>query len=122
VARAIMVGDGRPYLSVLLLLDQGAVVEWARRHGRPSLAAHLARTAPTPEGVVVSDQALLNRLARDVDRANAGVSRAEQVRKILPLIADLTPGGSIITPTLKLRRDLFLVAAARHIEELYASD
>lgn len=122
VARAIMVGDGRPYLSVLLLLDQGAVVEWARRHGRPNLAAHLARTAPTPEGVVVSDQALLNRLARDVDRANAGVSRAEQVRKILPLIADLTPGGSIITPTLKLRRDLFLGAAAQRIEELYASD
>jgi long-chain acyl-CoA synthetase len=64
----------------------------------------------------------VNRLARDVDRANAGVSRAEQVRKILPLIADLTPGGDIITPTLKLRRAAFLGAAAEHIVRLYEGE
>jgi long-chain acyl-CoA synthetase len=122
VARALMVGDGRPYLSVVLFLDKEAVVEWARRHGRPNLAAELRRICATPGGAVVSDLTVLNRLARDVDRANAGVSRAEQVRKILPLIADLTPGGSIITPTLKLRREAFLTAAADHIEGLYGSE
>jgi long-chain acyl-CoA synthetase len=120
--RAIMVGDGRPYLSVLLLLDQDAVVDWARRHGRPNLAEQIARIIATPEGVVVSDQAVLNALTRDVDRANAGVSRAEQVRKILPLIADLTPGGSIITATLKLRRGAFIAGAAEHIDALYEGD
>ena len=122
VARALMVGDGRPYLSVLLLLDQEAVVDWARHHGRPNLAAHIGRITATPEGVAVTDEALLTRLTKEVDRANAGVSRAEQVRKILPLIADLTPGGRNITPTLKLRREAFLAAAAQHIEELYESD
>ncbi len=122
VARAVMVGDGRPYLSVLLLIDQEAVVEWARHHGRPNLASKLGRITATPEGVAVSDPALVGRLERDVDRANAGVSRAEQVRKILPLVADLTPGGSIITATLKLRRDAFLAAAAGHIDQLYAHD
>ncbi len=122
VMRAIMVGDGRPYLSVLLLLDQDAVVDWARRHGRPNLAEQIARIIATPEGVVVSDQAVLNALTRDVDRANAGVSRAEQVRKILPLIADLTPGGSIITATLKLRRGAFIAGAAEHIDALYEGD
>lgn len=122
VARAIMVGDGRPYLSVLLLLDQGAVIDWARRHGRPNLAAQLTRMRATPEGVVVSDPSVLHALAREVDRANAGVSRAEQVRKILPLLADVTPGGSIITATLKLRRAAFLAAAAEHIEALYEGD
>jgi long-chain acyl-CoA synthetase len=122
VARALMVGDRRPYLSVLLLLDKEGVLEWARHHGRPNLAAQLGRITGTPEGVPVTDQALLNRLGRDVDRANAGVSRAEQVRRILPLIADLTPGGSIITPTLKLRREAFLETAAHHIDELYESN
>ena len=117
-----MVGDGRPYLSVLLLLNHEAVVDWARRHGRPNLAAHLGCITGTPEGVAVTDPALLNRLGREVDRANAGVSRAEQVRKILALMADLTPGGGIITPTLKLRRDAFLAAAAAHVEALYQSD
>ena len=117
-----MVGDGRPYLSVILFLDKEAVVEWARRHGRPNLAAQLRRIYATPGGAVVSDLTVLNRLARDVDRANAGGSRAEQVRKILPLIADLTPGGGIITPTLKLRREAFLTAAADHIDELYGSE
>ncbi len=122
VARAVMVGDGRPYLSVLLLLDREAVIEWARHHVRPALATQVARIAATPEGVVVDDQALHHRLVKDVDRANAAVSRAEQVRKILPLIVDMRPGGSIITPTLKLRREAFLAAAAGHIEALYESE
>jgi long-chain acyl-CoA synthetase len=122
VARAVMVGDGRPYLAVILLLDKDGVVDWARRHGRPNLAAQLGRIVGTPDGVPVTDQGLLNRLGKDVDRANAGVSRAEQVRKILPLIADLSPASSIITPTLKLRRDAFLEAVAHHIDELYESD
>lgn len=117
-----MVGDGRPYLSVLLLLDREAVIEWARRHVRPALATQVARIAATPEGVVVDDQALHHRLAKDVDRANAAVSRAEQVRKILPLIVDMRPGGSITTPTLNLRREAFLAAAAGHIEALYESE
>ena len=122
VARAVMVGDGRPFLSVLLLLDREAVIEWARRHVRPTLASQVARIAATPEGVVVDDQALRHRLAKDVDRANAAVSRAEQVRKILPLIVDMRPGGSIITPTLTLRREAFLAAASGHIEALYADE
>ena len=122
VARAIMVGDGRPYLSVILLLDREGVVDWARHHGRPNLAAQIGRIRATPEGVVVSDPSVLARLAKDVDRANAGVSRAEQVRKILPLLADLTPGGSIITPTLKLRRSAFLESATGHIDGLYEDD
>ena len=116
-----MVGDGRPFLSVLLLLDREAVIEWARRHVHAALATQVARIAATPEGVVVDDQALRHRLAKDVDRANAAVSRAEQVRKILPLIVDMRPGGSI-TPTLKLRREAFLAAASGHIEALYADE
>ncbi len=121
VARAVMVGDGRPYLSVLLLLDVEAAVDWAMHHGHTALAARLRRLSTTSEGVPVTDQALLKRLGRDVDRANDAVSRSEQVRKILPLVADLTPGGTIITSTLKLRREAFLAAAAHHIEALYVS-
>ncbi|HSN11477.1 MAG TPA: AMP-binding protein [Propionibacteriaceae bacterium] len=119
VARALMVGDGRPYLSVLLLLDAEAVVDWAVRHGHPGLASRIRRLERTPDGVAVTDPALVHRLGRDVDRANDAVSRSEQVRKILPLVADLTPGGTVITPTLKLRREAFLTAAAHHIEDLY---
>ncbi len=121
VARALMVGDGRPYLAVLLLLDTEAVIEWAVHHGHPGLAARLRRLARTPDGIPVTDPALVHRLGRDVDRANAAVSRSEQVRKILPLVADLTPGGTIISPTLTLRRKAFLAAAAHHIEALYLS-
>jgi long-chain acyl-CoA synthetase len=121
VSRALIVGDRRPYLSVLLLLDTEAVIHWAMHHGHPALAARLRRLAVTPDGIAVTDQALLNQLARDVDRANVAVSRSEQVRKMLPLVADLTPGGMIVTPTLKLRREVFLAAAAHHIDALYVT-
>ncbi len=119
VAQAVMVGEGRPYLTALLLVDREAVVRWATRHGRPELAASIAALPATAGGTEITDAALRTRLQRSVDRANAEVSRAEQVRRFAVLLADVTDASDTFTPTLKLRRDALLGAAAEHVTRLY---
>ncbi|HHU40671.1 MAG TPA: long-chain fatty acid--CoA ligase, partial [Propionibacterium sp.] len=53
--------------------------------------------------------------------ANAAVSRAEQARAFVALVADTTASSPFVTPTLKLQRDAFLSAASTHIETLYTT-
>lgn len=120
VSQAVLVGEGRPYLTALLLLDADATRRWAHHSGHHDLAAGLASITPTPEGVVVDDPHLLARVQRAVDRANLDVSRPEQVKAFTLLLADTTTDSPLVTPTLKLRRDAFLQAADAHVTRLYA--
>ncbi|WP_220492113.1 AMP-binding protein [Propioniciclava sp. MC1683] len=118
VAHAILVGEGRSHLTAALLLEPDAVRRWAQRSGHHDLAALLAQDPPA-DGLALAHPALLARLQRPVDRANAAVSRAEQVRRFVALLVDTSAGSPFITPTLKLRRDAFLSVASHHIEDLY---
>ena len=103
----------------VLLVDPDGVRRWAQQSGNTDVVAQL--DAPLPDdGLVLDHPALLARLQRPFDRANAEVSRAEQARAFVPLLVDVTAASNFITPTLKLRRDTLLEAAARHIEALYA--
>lgn len=121
VSAAVMVGEGRPYLGALILIDPEEASAWAARRRIPTLTELLARlrSALTPEGVEVTDEALLAHIGRTVARANAAVSKAEQVRRFKVLLADTTDRFGTFTPTLKLKREPFLAAAAVHERSLY---
>ena len=98
--------------------DEGHQPAFGRFSGHDDRAALLAQDPPA-DGLALAHPALLARLQRPVDRANAAVSRAEQVRRFVALLVDTSAGSPFITPTLKLRRDAFLSAASHHIEDLY---
>lgn len=121
VGEAIMVGDGMPYAAALIVLDTAEAISWARHRGADDLAEALERAAHSPgvAGVPVDDDRIRAHLSRTIDRANAAVSRAEQVRRFLVLITELSEEGLTLTPTLKLRRTVFLEAMAHHINDLY---
>lgn len=119
VAYAVLVGEGRSHLAGLLLLDVDATRRWATQNSHTDLLAQLD-TEPTASGVLIDHPALHARLQRSVDRANSAVSRAEQVRQFSALLVDTTASSAVMTPTLKLRRDAFLTAAARHVDALFA--
>ena len=122
VAQAVVGGEGQPYLGAILLLDAVETAAWARRRNRPELAASVEAAAAqaTAGGVRIDDEALRARVQRVVDRANAGVSRAEQVRRFEMVVADVTDAAGTFTPTLKLRREAFLAAASAHVGALYS--
>ncbi|MFI8633961.1 AMP-dependent synthetase/ligase [Microbacterium sp. NPDC077663] len=105
VSHAVMVGEGRSYLSALILLDPEEV---ASRGGTPA----------DGELREVADDDLRGRIQRTVDAANALVSRSEQVRQFVLVAADLTD-TTIVTPTLKIKRRVLLERGSDVVAALY---
>ena len=101
LSSAVTVGEGRPYLTALIVLDQDAVT-----------AAHDGRS------VDLDDPDLRATVQRAVDDANALVSRSEQVRRFALVFAD-AEDREIVTPTLKIRRRELLNRESRTIDALY---
>jgi long-chain acyl-CoA synthetase len=117
VAHAVMVGEGRPYLASLILLDLEPLQAWARRHGERALAA---LTAPAPgQAIRVEDSRLIAVIARAVQAANAQVSHAEQAHRFDLLVADLSVDGGVTTPTQKLKRARFTQGVSAVVDGMY---
>jgi long-chain acyl-CoA synthetase len=109
ISQAVVVGDGRPFLTALLTLDADAAADWAGREGR-----NLALDA------LAGDDALRAAIDEAVERVNVAHSHAEGIRRWRLLPRDLTTAGGELTPTLKVRREVVTAAFADLIEEMYA--
>ena len=117
VAHAVLIGEGKPYLGGLILLDPESVNAWAEREG---LASSVRLSAPVDGGLVqVDDSHLLAAVGRAVQAANTQLARSEQVRRFSVLIADLTERGGMVTPTLKLKRAALMARGHDIVESLY---
>ena len=91
VSQALVIGDRRPYIGVLITLDPDV----------PS---------DTPEAAV----------GRAVDAVNEGRSRYEQIKRFRILPRDFSLEHDELTPTLKIRRKVILEHFAEDVEALYA--
>ncbi len=100
VAHAVMVGEGRPYLAAVVVLDREDVASGSVTE--------------------VTDAAPRAAVAAAVADANAHFSRAEQVRRFAVVTADLSVAGGLVTPTFKLKRSEFLAHVEALVERLYA--
>ena len=98
IGNACVIGDARPYNVALLTSDAEAAAAFTAEHG---------------------DDALRAEVAAAVERANARLSRVEQIKRHVLLDSDWTPGGAELTPTMKLRRRAIEERFCREIEELY---
>jgi len=113
VNQAVVIGNGRRYLVAVLEPAVEAIAEhWRTDHrGRPA-------TERSYEDVV-ADPRLVPLLADAVGAANAVLSQPEQVKRWAVLPHRLQPGDAELTPTMKIRRNVFETAHAALIEELY---
>jgi long-chain acyl-CoA synthetase len=110
IGNALAVGDNRPYITALLVLDEETVAHWAKAHGieetdLATLAAHPAVRAE---------------LAGAVAAANAELSRPEQVKRFHVVPGTWSPESGELTPTQKLRRRVIVARHGEDIEALYA--
>ncbi|GAA3598733.1 AMP-dependent synthetase/ligase [Nonomuraea rosea] len=110
IGYAVVVGDRRPYLTALLMLDAEAAPAWAAARGLA--ATELKELAAEPP--------VLDELAAAVRRANEALSRPEQVKVFRVLDHAWSPASGELTPSLKLRRRVIEQRYAGMIEELYA--
>ncbi len=109
VAEAVVVGDGRRYLTALIALDGDALAAWARAHGKVSTYEALA-----------TDPDVHAEIDRVIAAVNARRSRAENVRRYRILAHELTIAGGELTPTLKVKRNVVNAKYAELIDEMYA--
>jgi long-chain acyl-CoA synthetase len=113
VAHAVTVGEGRSYLSALLVLDPVETRAWAQENG-------VSVDDTAGDGLsVIDDPALVAALTAVVDAANSRVSHSESVRRFALVLADLDD-TTLVTPTLKIKRTALLDRGAAVIDDLYA--
>jgi long-chain acyl-CoA synthetase len=110
VGQVCAIGDGRPFVSALVVLDPEVAKAWAKEHGLEG--ASLEELAEHPD--VVAE------IERGVAEVMAPFNNAERVKKIKVLGEEWLPDSDELTPTSKLKRRGVHTKHAAEIEALYA--
>ena len=112
IGQAVVIGDRRPYLVALVVLDGEVAPGWAASAGIVETSLEdLARSAP------VEDE-----IRRAVDEVNAVVSNPEQIRAFRILPIEWTAESEELTPTLKLKRRVITQRYRDLIASMYGED
>ena len=110
IGQACVVGDKRPYVAALLVLDPEVAPAWAAARGIGALS--LAELSAHLE--------VLAEVERSVAETNKRFSGVEQVKRFTLLGEEWQPDSEELTPTMKLKRRGVLAKYAEEIEALYA--
>ena len=110
IGQSCAIGDRRPYVSALLVLDAETAPLWARRNGIE--AASLAELAGHPSVMAEVHDA--------VDAANEHLARVEQVKRFTLLPSEWTPESGELTPSLKKKRRVIVERYTSEIESMYS--
>jgi long-chain acyl-CoA synthetase len=109
VTDAVVIGDKRAYLTVIIMIDQENVEKFAQDADIPfSNYASLTRATEVQELI-----------QSEIDRVNKKFARVEQIKKFFLLDTQLTAEDEELTPTMKLKRKLVEQKYAPHIEAMY---
>jgi long-chain acyl-CoA synthetase len=109
ITDAVVIGDRRPYLTVIVMIDQENVEKYAQDHDVPF--GNYASLTRAPEV-----QALIQ---AEIDRVNAKFARVEQIKKFFLLDTQLSAEDEELTPTMKLKRKLVQQKYSEQIEAMY---
>ena len=109
ITDAVVIGDKRPYLVVIVMIDQENVEKFAQDRDIPfSNYASLTQTKEVQELIW-----------SEVERVNKKFARVEQIKKFYLLQNQLTAEDDELTPTMKLKRKLVEKKYAQAIEAMY---
>jgi long-chain acyl-CoA synthetase len=111
VAEAIVLGHGRKYLTALIEIDADTVSDWARSHDVPYTGFTSLARSPDVVGLI----------GAEIERANAELARAEQIKafRILPKALDPEEDGEPVTPTRKVKRHLMYQRFQTLVDDMY---
>lgn len=110
VGNAVLIGEGRKFVSALITLDEVELENWAAENGHGG----------EPADRLVDDPALRAEIQFAVDDANRQVSQAEGVKKFVVLPRDFSEEAGELTATLKVKRHVVVENYADQIEGMYA--
>ena len=109
IGTACVIGDQKPFLSALIVLDADIAPVWAAGQGIEDTALE----------ALADDERVRAEIQKGVDDVNSQVSNVEGVKKFTILHTDWVPGGDELTPTMKLKRKPIAEKYAGEIEAMY---
>jgi long-chain acyl-CoA synthetase len=109
IGQACAIGDKRPFVSALVVLDPDAATAWAAANGKDG--ASLSELADDPD--------VKAEVERGVDEVMSDFNNAERVKKVTILGEEWLPDSEELTPTSKLKRRGVHAKYADEIEALY---
>ncbi|HHY51072.1 MAG TPA: long-chain fatty acid--CoA ligase, partial [Alphaproteobacteria bacterium] len=111
ITDAVVIGDRRPYLTAIIMIEQENVEKFAQDNDIPfSNYASLTRCREVQELI-----------QGEIDKVNRKFARVEQVKKFFLLDMQLTAEDEELTPTMKLKRKLVNEKYVKQIDAMYAS-
>ena len=110
VGQACAIGDRRPFVAALVVLDPDEARAWAERNGK----ADLSLTELAADAQVVAE------VEAGLVEAMAGFNHAEKVKKVTVLGEEWLPDSDMLTPTSKLKRRGIHERFAAEIEAFYS--
>ena len=112
ITDAVIIGDRKPYLVALVMIDHENVEMFAQEKAIPF--SNYASLCRRPE--------IQELIQGEIDKANKAFARVEQVKKFRLIEAKLTAEDEELTPTMKLKRKLVNEKYRSLIEEMYAKE
>ena len=112
IGQAVVVGDRKPYLSALVVLDPENLDTLAAAAGVP--------VAPLAD-LAANDAIKAWLMSQVEEHCNTRVARYQTIKRIAVLPSELSVEGGELTPTMKIRRATVTTKYAAQIEALYAT-
>lgn len=109
IGQACAIGDARPFVSALVVLDPDAAQAWAAAHDMAGVS--LAELANHPDVIQAVEEA--------VEETMASFNNAERVKRVSILGEEWLPDSDLLTPTAKLKRRGIHERYHEQIEALY---
>jgi len=106
VAEAVVIGDRRKFLSVLVSLDGEAVERFMKER---------SLSGPPEESEEIRSE-----IQQAIDAVNHDMARVEQIKKFTILSRELSIAEGELTPTLKVKRNIVTDHFAAEIEAMYS--
>jgi long-chain acyl-CoA synthetase len=111
ITDAVVIGDKRAYLTVLIMIDQENVEKFAQDREVPfSNYASLTRAREVQELI-----------QQEIDKVNTKFARVEQIKAFRLIETQLSAEDEELTPTMKLKRSFVQKKYAPMIESMYPS-
>ncbi|MDH6257068.1 AMP-dependent synthetase/ligase [Bradyrhizobium sp. BR13661] len=109
ISDAVVIGDKRPYLTCLVMIDQENVEKFAQDHDIPfTNYASLCRASE-----------IQDLIWHEIEVVNGNFARVETIKKFHLIERQLTPEDEELTPTMKLKRNFVNKRYAAEIDAMY---
>lgn len=109
ISDAVVIGDKRPYLTCLVMIDQENVEKFAQDHDIP-----FTNYASLCRALEIQDL-----IWREIEQVNGNFARVETIKKFYLIERQLTPEDEELTPTMKLKRGFVNKRYAAEIDAMY---